>query len=110
MQADIKGWKRQGFIWLAVGFVLPEPALLDTLPLGSTPEIVNEYVLLGVTPFGLYFGGEVLPHAGIRRSVLLSTNSPNSPHAFRDRFPPAAAPTPTSASMGKCSQSAQKDP
>jgi hypothetical protein len=93
-----------------VGFVLPEPALLEMLPALSTPEIVNEYELLGVTPFGVYFCGEVLPHAGISKSVPLSTKRPTSPQAFLDRFPPAAAPRPTSASIGKGSHSAQKDP
>ena len=40
---------------LTVGLVLPEPALLETLPAPSTPEMVNVYVLLGVTPFGVDF-------------------------------------------------------
>lgn len=49
-----------------------------------------------------------LLHAGISRSVPLSTNRASSPHAFRDRFPPAAAPRPARASIGNGSQSAQK--
>ena len=58
-------------------------------------------MLLGVTPFGVVVEVAVLlPHAGIRQSAPLITKRASNPHAFLDRFPPAAAPKPTSASMG----------
>ena len=89
-----------------VGFaLLEEVALLETTPLASTPTTVNVYVLLGVTPLGLVFWAVVLPQAGIRKSAALITKSASSPHAFPERFPPIAAPRPTSASIGKGSQS-----
>jgi len=91
---------------VTVGVVLPAPALLDTTPFASTPEIVKLYVLLGVTPFGVEVLFVVLPHAGISRSEPLSTKRPSSHHALRVCFPPAAAPTPTRASIGKGSQNA----
>lgn len=87
---------------VTAGLVLPVPALLETTPTLSTPEMVKEYVPFGVTPFGVAVEVAVLlPHAGIRINVPLKTKRANSPQAFRARFRPATAPTPTSASMGK---------
>jgi hypothetical protein len=94
---------------VTVGLVLPEPVLLETTPLSSTPEMVKVYVPFGVTPFGVAVVVAVLlPHAGIRINVPLNTKRANSHQAFRARFPPAAAPSPTSASMGKGSHIAYK--
>ena len=57
--------------------------------------------MLGVVPFGvLVVVVPELPHAGIRNSAPLITTSAIRPHAFRDRFPPTAAPKPTSDNMG----------
>jgi hypothetical protein len=82
-------------------FVLVEVALLETTPFSSTPDTVKVYVPFGVTPFGVAVAVPVLLQAGSRINVPLITKRASSPQAFRDRFPPAAAPRPTSASMGK---------
>jgi hypothetical protein len=86
---------------LTVGLALVVLVLLETTPLLSTPVTVNVYVLLGVTPFGEVAAvGLLLLHAGIRKSAPDTTKRASMPHAFRDRFPPTAAPNPTSASIG----------
>src|SRR6266568_4601040 len=92
---------------LMVGLVVVvEPVLLEITPLASTPVTVKVYVLLGVTPFGVVVEVVVLPQAGVNASAPLITKSASRPHAFLARFPPAAAPNPASASMGRGSHSA----
>ncbi len=94
---------------LTVGLVLVVPVLLEITPFVSTPVTVKVYVLLGVTPFGVVVEVVLLlPQAGIRKSAPLITKSASSPHAFRDFFPPATAPKPTSASRGNGIHTAQK--
>ena len=57
--------------------------------------------MLGVTPFGVVIVVFAeLAHAGIRQSAPLITKRASKPHAFRDRFPPTAAPRPTSPRIG----------
>jgi hypothetical protein len=69
--------------------------------------MVRVYVLFGVrAPFTTVAVVVVLPQAGIRRRSPLITNRLSTPHAFLVLFPPAAAPKPTKASIGKGSQSA----
>jgi len=64
---------------------------------------------LGVTPFGVDVEVLVLlPHPGNRSSVPPTTNRASTPQAFRDRLPPAAAPTPANASRGKGNHRAEK--
>jgi len=48
----------------------------------------------------------VLLQAGNIRNEALTTNKASSPHAVRERFPPAAAPTATNPSKGRGSHSA----
>ena len=93
---------------LTVGAPLVEPALLETTPVASTPVIEKVYVLFGVISLeGMVFVVVVVfPQAGVSRSEPLNTNRPSSPHIFLDRFPPVAAPSPSSASIGTGNHSA----
>ena len=86
---------------LTVGFTLVvDPVLLETTQLLSTPMSVKVYELLGVTPFGVVTEVPLLPHAGMRKIAPQITNRAITPQYFLDRFPPAAAPNPASASSG----------
>ena len=85
---------------LTVGPVFVELTLLETTPFESTPTMVNVYEFAGVIPFGVEVRFVVLPHAGISRTDALTTKIASKPEAFRARFPPVAAPTPTSPSSG----------
>ena len=93
---------------LTVGPAPFVPVLLDTTPSESTPTIVNVYVLAGVVPLGVVVETLllVLPHAGSRSSDPLTTNKASSPHAFRERFPPAATPRQMKPTIGRGNHSA----
>ena len=83
-----------------MGPVLVELTLLETTPFESTPTMVNVYEFAGVIPFGCETRFVVFPQAGISRKHALTTKIASNPKAFRARFPPVAAPTPTSPSSG----------
>jgi hypothetical protein len=92
---------------LTVEVLLDEVELLETVLSASTPTMVKVYVFEGVIPLGVIVVGVVVfVHAGSNRNVPLTTKRASNPHAFRERFPPTAAPKPASASMGKGSQRA----
>jgi len=78
------------------GPALVEVVLLDTTPFESTPIIVKEYVLGGVTPFGVVVEVVLVAHPGTRIRAPLSTSRVQSIHAFLARFPgtPATAMNP----------------
>lgn len=89
---------------LTVGPLVLVVVLLETTPLESTPAIVNEYVLAGVTPFGVVVDVLLFAHPGIRMKAPLSTITASIPQAPLSRFPLAAAPKPTSPISGKENQ------
>ncbi len=59
-----------------------ELVLLDTTPFESTPMIVNEYVLAGVTPLGVVVVGVLVAHPGTSISAALRIRSAVSSQAF----------------------------
>lgn len=89
---------------LTVGPLVLVVVLLETTPLESTPTIVNEYVLAGVTPFGVVVDVVLVAHPGIRMKAPPSTITANMPQGPLRRFPLAAAPMATSPISGKENQ------
>jgi hypothetical protein len=89
---------------LTVGPLVLVVVLLETTPLESTPTIVNEYVLAGVTPFGVVVDVVLFAHPGVRMKAPPSTNTASMLQTPLKRFPLAAAPKPTSPISGKENQ------